>query len=430
MRIKFPLTITILFLLIVLENLCLYYFFRQGVWTTGKNALCLFFASLSFGLVFIYRFYNETIDPAPLGKKRNWLNYTNILLLLGGLYLIGIPYNEFFLERDIYPGNSDIIPIIQVACKRFVAGNYPYGAVTTFGWASEVLYLPMHWMPFSIAELFEIDYRWIPYGVWGIAGLILCVRAAKIANPVIRALVPLILLASNYVMFYSNNAIVEATVELMVAGYYMMLISGMNTGNGVLQGLIIGTCMLSRYSLVLWLPLYAFVLFVTGSRRQLYIATGTAVAMVMGLYVLPFLTRDPKLFSKLFGGYEGAAVYEWTHLNKAEQPIHLFSGTGFAYYFYTRFTGHSIPERIKLLQRTHLFVCLGVTALMCVWFWYKQNRIDKRIFLMGSFKIYLTFFLFLIQVPYEYLMCVGNFVSIALFCEQARYRFAKGTATV
>lgn len=61
MRAKSSLTVGLLLLFILIENLCLYYLFRAGVWTTDKNAICLFLASLLFGVVFLYRFYNEPL---------------------------------------------------------------------------------------------------------------------------------------------------------------------------------------------------------------------------------------------------------------------------------------------------------------------------------------------------------------------------------
>jgi len=60
--------------------------------------------------------------------------------------------------------------------------------------------------------------------------------------------------------------------------------------------------------------------------------------------------------------------------------------------------------------------------LMGVWYWYNRKKIDLRIFLIASFKIYLTFFLAFIQIPYVYLMTVGNFVSIAILAELMRYK--------
>jgi hypothetical protein len=54
-------------------------------------------------------------------------------------------------------------------------------------------------------------------------------------------------------------------------------------------------------------------------------------------------------------------------------------------------------------------------------YWWKRHRIHPVIFLMSSFKIYLTLFLNFIQVPYIYLMITASFVSIAIFAELGRY---------
>ena len=147
--------------------------------------------------------------------------------------------------------------------------------------------------------------------------------------------------------------------------------------------------------------------------------------MVVLLYVIPFLSKDWGILFRGFHYYDDGTMAEWTHLDKRGLPIHLFRGTGCAYYFYTRFPSLDIMGRIKLLQKAQLFISLLTTAILGAWFWYKKDIINTRVFLMSSFKIYLAVFLFLIQVPYEYLMCVGNFVSIAIFCEQARYQLTE-----
>jgi hypothetical protein len=416
------LTNSLLLAFIIIENLCLYYLFKMGILTQGKNAILLFLSAVLFGLTLLYKFYNVEIVESERITKKNWGPAVSLSLLAVGMVAIGFQYNEFFLQRPLSYKTSDVIPLIQVACRRLLSGEYPYAMVHDFGYAQDMTYLPLHWMPFTIAELLHIDYRWIPYSIWGIGAAVLCLRSSKLENVTSQALIALFLLASNYVLFCRNNGFVEASVELMMAGYYMMLISGFNTKNGVLQGIIIGVCLLSRYSLVLWLPLYAFTLFITGQRKQLLIAAGIATAMVLLIYVLPFMTRDPYLFYNGYKYYDKAASFEWTHLNDAGKPANLFAGTGFAYYFYTRFTHLDIPERIKLLQRTHLIACLSVTFLMGVWFWFKRNKINPKIFILGSFKIYLAVFLFLIQAPYEYLSCVSIFVSMAIFVEQLRYK--------
>lgn len=413
----------LLIALIILENLFLYYFYRNGILTQGINAIGLFLSSIFFGIVLIYKFYNVGIQETyPQPAKRNLISYSMILLLITGLVILGIQNHGLFSSHAINFRSSDIIPLIQVMCKRLLHGQFAYSLVNDFGYPLRATYLPAQWMPFTIAELLHKDYRWVTYGVWCIAGIWLCVRSIKISSPMLRAIIPLLVFASYYVLQSNNIGIVEITVELLISAYYMILIMGFNQNNGILQGIIISLCLLSRYSLVLWLPLYCFILFVTNNRKQLYMAVTTSLVIITVLYVIPFLSKDWTIFYKGYKYYDSSAYFEWTKLNDKGKPSQLFVGTGYAYYFYTRFPNLDVMSRIKLLQRTHLVCSVLVTILMGIWFWFKKEKINYKIFMISSFKIYLAVFLFLIQVPYEYLMIVGNFVSIAIFCEQARYK--------
>lgn len=416
----------LLFTLIFFENLFLYVFFKYDILSTGKNAIGLFISSFLFGFVLVYKFYNVTIqEPASRPVKNNTLSYAMILLLIAGLVFSGIQYDTFIRSRLITYTTSDIIPVIQIMCKRAVNGLTPYYVFNDFGYPMQTGYLPMHWLPFTIAEILHIDYRWITYGMWCIVSIWLCIRTTRIQSKTLRIIAPVLIYGSYYIMFSNANIIVEATVELLISGYYMMLMISLNQNNGILQGVFFSCCLLSRYSVVLWIPLFCFVLYITQNKKQLYTAATTAIIIVTCLYIIPFLSKDWGMLSNSYKGYDAAAYGEWRHMNKIGQPMHLFKGTGFAYYFYTRFTNLDIMSRIKLLQRTQLVCSLLTTILMGIWFWYKKEKINHKIFLLSSFKIYFAVFLFLIQVPYGYLMCVGNFVSIAIFCEQARYRITE-----
>ena len=416
MKNKAIITLIILAVFMALENLCLYYFFKQGFLTSGKNAILLFSSSIAFGLVLLYRFYNAdiSIDAVLPGRKK--LAYVLTPLFIVGLVLLGMQHSDFLAGHTIEGAGSDIVPSIQNMVKRFLLGRSPYEYVN----GQHTGYFPFHWLPFIFAEKFNTEYRMVPYIVWAIAALWLCVRSVKTQNIVLQILIPFIILGSDYVMFCNNTTIIEATVELMIAGYYMMLMIGLNTKNAILQGIVFSLCLLSRYSLIIWMPLFAFTLFVSGHRKQLYISAAVATALVLLIFIIPYASKDWSLLVG-FKGYDSAAVYEWEHVYHG-YPLHLWSGTGFAYYFYTRFTELDIYSRIKLLQKAHLICCCGVTVIMGVWYWFKKDRIDYRLFLLGSFKIYISIFLFLIQVPYVYLTCVGNFITIAIFCEQARYQ--------
>ena len=150
----------LLFTLIIFENLFLYVFFKNDILSTGKNAIGLFISSFLFGFVLIYKFYNATVQEAasrPL--KNNTISYVMILLLTTGLVLSGIQYDAFIHSRIIIYTTSDIIPVIQIMCKRVVNGLTPYCVFHDFGYPMQTGYLPMHWLPFTIAELLHTDYR-------------------------------------------------------------------------------------------------------------------------------------------------------------------------------------------------------------------------------------------------------------------------------
>ncbi len=263
-------------------------------------------------------------------QRGNTISYSMILLLVAGLVFFGIKNAAFFSAHPIDSRNSDIIPLIQIMCKRFLSGSYVYSMVTDFGYKLRATYLPAFWAPFTVANLTNIDYRWIAYSAWCIAALLLCIRSMKVSSPILRAMIPLVVFCSYYFLQRQNPGILEMTVELLISGYYMMLIVGLNQQNGVLQGIIISLCLLSRYSLVLWLPLYCFILFVTHNRKQLCLSLTTVTIIVVIAYVIPFLSKDWSIFYNGYKYYDISANGEWTHLNDQGKPGQLFNGAGFA----------------------------------------------------------------------------------------------------
>ena len=109
-------------------------------------------------------------------------------------------------------------------------------------------------------------------------------------------------------------------------------------------------------------------------------------------------------------------------LSTTYKNVSLYNGSGFAYLYY-EYLNWEMPLRIKALQRSHLILSLLSVALCGLWYFVNRKRIKVyKIFLLGSFKIYLTFFLLFIQVPYTYLIIVGCFVSLAIVAEQSKYR--------
>lgn len=393
------------------------------------NAFVFMGSSLLFGIVLLRIYYNKSVGLSETGLQKGRL--LKRIISLGGLSLIALSFyllNQNFTQHEILAKQSDVIPTIIELCERFTHGKKVYTPIEHFGYYLPVTYLPMQWMPFLMAEVLHFDYRWIPIVIWAIAFIILVRRSMKYNSAVYHLFT--ILFGTIPVLLMSMTAnplssIMADTVEIMVAGYYILLILSFNINSPVLRGLIVGICLMSRYSLVLWLPLAVVVLWISEPKRNFYITAATILIFILGIYVLPFLSKDWGIFYRGYKHYDISAFGEWEHINEATgKPYHLYSGFGFASFIYEYYPNPDLMAKIKVIQGFHFWGSVLSTVAMIIIYFRIRKNIHYKIFLMGSFKIYLAIFMFFIQVPYTYLMLVDLFVTIAIFAEVGKYHFA------
>jgi len=408
--------------LIILEISLNLYFNRML--SQGVCATALLGVSVLSGLSILLFYYNKTVTPAPVHPSAKKAGYLNLLLLLAGTGLLVNLLYRLYLSIPIDAKTSDIIPLVKILIDRFFSGQPVYTPIEEFGYTMLPNYLPMHWLPYCAAYLMKFDYRWIALLINVLAGCWIVKRSSKYAGPAMGLFIPLLIIANWLIILYNNDGIFSNTIEIMVAGYYMLFIVGLNNRSAILKGIFIAICLMSRFSLVLWLPLWLFVEWISSDRKKLIVSLGAIAGFILLVYVIPFLSKDWTTFMKGYDYYTTSAVGEWGHLDGEGKPYALYSGSGFAYLFYEN-QHMDLLGKIKALQRTHMVFCLGSAFVMGLWYWFKRNKINARIFLMGSFKIYISIFLALIQVPYNYLMITGTFVSIAILAELMRYRAYK-----
>ena len=385
------------------------------------NAVAFTLTSILFGIVLLTRFYNKKVEKTATdstGGKSNL--YLVVLTVLPSIILLPLLF-QIYHKYPIDIAQSDIIPTIALMAQRLLAGTYVYAPSLDFGYLLSPTYLPAQWMPYTIAELLQFDYRWVSQTIWVIAFLVLIYRLSKTDELYTKLFVPLISYFLYITVFGREKPFFTNTVEIMVAGYYIFFIIALNTNKWLHIALAFTVCLLSRYSLILWLPLWAFVMWVSGQRRLMLQVTGVTMALIVLIYVIPFLSKDWQSFSHSIEHYQRAAIGEWQHLDKKGMPYSIYNGVGFAHLMYQK-EGISLEEKIKMLQKLDVLLCLSTVLLLGIWYWFNRNKIDYRIFMMGSFKIYLTIFLAFIQVPYIYLMVVSVFASIAIFSEQLAYK--------
>lgn len=419
----------ILIVLIVLENLFLFYFFSHHITNQTTNAFGFFFTSLLIGIVLFLKFYNTDAHATAITSKVSAPK--KILLIL--FYTILIIFMNVLTIQIIktYPidfNYSDIIPSIELMAKSFLTHKDPYGYETysQLGYHNPSGYLPAHWWPYCIAEYFSFDYRTMSFIVWCAGAIFIMIRSIKLQDLRMQIIIPLLLVLSYSLMAQQQGDIIGETVEIIIAGYYMLLIAGINQKNVIITGIFISLCLLSRYVIILWLPLYALVMIASGHKKELLKIILVCAILISALYVIPYMSHDWKNLYVAHKEHE-TAIAEWKHGDANGLPIHLYRGVGFAYLFYENFSdnnttliyGHALITHILYIS---LIAFLGLAG---IWFWLNKNKIHYKIFLLVSLKIYLTILYAFIHTPYLYIIITGNFVSIAIFAEQARYKLYK-----
>jgi hypothetical protein len=317
---------------------------------------------------------------------------------------------------------------LQVYVSRFLAGEQVYTPFTReLGYQGTPGYLPLQWLPYVPAQLLGLDYRWLAFGVFALGTAAYNWRLAKQEwQPVAllwKAVLPPLLLMA---ILLTDPGTLGLTVETLVYGYYFIFMASLFSRSWVGQALGLLLCLLSRYALVLWVPLYLLLLYFRGQRRQALLVGAGVLAGIGLLYVLPFLSQDWGMFMRVQGEYSQLAVGEWRHLEPlaetGDKPYHLYKGLGMAAYFYAWAPG-TLLDRVLLLKNFHFFFSgLAVVAAGVIFFRSRQ-KIDHRLFALISLKLYLATFYHFIQVPYLYLTALSVFASVFLMAMLPAPRF-------
>jgi hypothetical protein len=207
------------------------------------------------------------------------------------------------------------------------------------------------------------------------------------------------------------------SIEWLMAGYYVLFAWALAKKNPWWIAFSLSCILLSRFSLVLWLPLVLPLFFIKEWRKTMLIVSITSAVAIVFIYIIPFLSHDWDALKNAQNYYSVAALKEWSgqHWQKpGDDAFQLARGYGFAYWYYKLGTG-SLPQKIEGFKNIQLIVCIGITFLMGLWYYIKgKKNLDVRLFLLGSLKIYLTLFYIFIQVPYPYLFMVPAGFAVAV----------------
>ncbi len=385
-----------------------------------NSAILLAFTSFLIGLLGIAASFELSSSKELSVSRYKFLKYIlSIIVISFFLYMnISILQPAFLMNPLSMTDNSksDIIPLVMVMVERFLQGDFPYSEVSIWGYTLRPTYLPMIWLPFTLAELLDFDYRWIPFTILSLSLLLLQSYIVKYAQNLFYLLIATI--APWLVWYYiilDDTDLFTVSIENMNAAYYLLFGMALISRKYWWIAVTIALCLMARFSFVLWLPLMGIILLKQNHRRALTII-GISAGLLILIYIVPFLTKDPSMFMDSLSSYTVAAVGEWAPAWQAEgeKPHHLFRGIGLAGLFY-EFGDGSLIERIELLKVWHYLTSMGCLIPMAILYFWKSKSIYTPYFLLASLKVYFVFFYSFIQVPYSYLMLVPIFISVLIF---------------
>ena len=394
-----------------------------------QSPMVLLGSGLITGIGFLIFFYGKPVyrNDGKINLATRQLQYQKIipalLILIFGIQycgkLLGEQVENFPI--DFYnPEGSDVIPQIGIMIDRFLKGVFPYQMISewTFTHSLYPTYLPMTWMPFIIPDILHLDYRWFAFGVLCL-GIIWLLAKVVSWNPnylvlLILGAIPFFFL--NALQHYDDEGTFRYSIETLISGYYLMLAMSLLSTSNLLRGVVLLLCLLSRYSVVLWVPLFLLVLFFKEKKKNIISILGIIAAGFILFYFIPFFSQDTSIFMRGYDYHSDGAIQAWKLMpwqEAGEMPFRLYKGLGFSWLYYENYAG-DLVDKVDAYRFLHLVLSTSCIAVLSLLFFKIKDKIDYRIFLLGSLKIYMVIFYNFIQIPFGYLFMVSIFISLPM----------------
>ena len=339
------------------------------------------------------------------------LPWAGILLLVGGGWVLNYQI-PVILGSPIDVRYSDVIPILQNYVGRFRSGEVVYRYLTDLPYPLFPNHLPWQWLPYVLPDAWGIDYRWwswgllllLGFGAWQVA---LASQSSNWVEYVVKALLPAYLMVR---IVKHDPGLYSQVAEPTIIAYYCLLAAAVLSRSAFMQALALVLCLLSRYSVAFWVPLYFIMLWVEAGRRHALLVGGLTFIGIMGCYVIPFLSKDWTIFTHALHEYRLATLGEWSRSSLDGETGHIFNGLGLASWFFAYAPG-DVSQKISWLQRAHIVASLGTVIGFGLLYWRWRRKIDYRYFALVALQAYLMVFYLFLQIPYAYLTSLTIFTS-------------------
>ena len=372
----------------------------KGLEVFGKdlNPFLLFADSMLLAIYFFYSILNGGTEVVNSRPKQL------IGFVLGAFSIAALCWSLRSLFHE-YPDAgqwSDVIPQLQTLYTRFANGTQPYHELEQYAWKPYPVYMPMHWLPVSIPLALGIDLRWV-----GI--LLVLISTGILAGWIWRnetnvpAKVLSLVLPSGVLLAYIREEPVGlgVSLETVVAAYYLLLAAGLASRNLVLTTTGTILCLLSRYTMVFWLPLFLVLLWFKVPKKTNVLVWLSIVLSVLLIYVLPFYANDPTILKNGLAYHNHCAVAEWVGMGDPPVSGTFEYGLYFAPYLKSLFTG-DMTHRVFMDRVLQLLLMAGLTAVSLLMYRKWKHRMNIYDLGLGMLYLFMLFFYMFGPLLYAY----------------------------
>lgn len=394
------------FVFVLLLSQLFFCFLGVQVFGIYVNAFFFFFSSLAIAYFYFASVLYRKENKNPDHEK-------NLKPLIGGL-LFGILMAVIFImyvirfhkfhDTNAY---SDVLMQLEALYDRFARGEQPYYPVNPPAHSPFPVYMPLHWLPIGFARLFNVDLRVIGllilYIAVGLYAYYFIDRNKNVWSILLVIVMPVAILLS---FFYSLDLVY--VFETPIAAYYLLLALGLARRNMWLTTLGIILCLLSRYTMVFWLPIFAVLLFMNVSRRQAFMLFGTIILSVVLIYILPFYLRAPDALADGLRYHNRTVISGWEY---GADTLRI--GVYFAPHMRALFSG-TAEHRVFCARVVQALVMLLLFIGGMIAYTFNRKRINFYDFSLGMLYLVLLCFYTIGPMIFIYYLLSLFFVGIVL----------------
>lgn len=393
----------LLLFLLLLETLCVTYFIKIPE-IVPLASLLYMVSGLAIAFVLLY------FPSAPFKIKLHWsslqvVNIYQVSLVLFGAFVIYQLTLPWIMSSSLSYVDADMIPIMQVMSRRFLNGDWAlvYKPIKEIWNGIQPIYLPGMWMPFIISERLSFDPRWVTSFAVFLSFSIIILLWQKHWHKVSGALI-LFISGILCLWLYTDRGhnFIRLSEEGIVVFYYSLLALALISENFFLIGVASALCILSRYTLVGWLPvILLYLLFFRRSKRDTLYFILSFSSTILLLVIIPFGIEPISIAFHQPGKYILHAQRIWQ-----ESPEFFTQSMGMAKFFG--------PNRVELQHNILITLAFLVPLMMLMILFFQKIKGNKFFhnIPLATLKLTIVIVYNFIDVPYQYLFYTSSFVSL------------------